>query len=179
MDYDGQNERYKEWRAVTRELHPEVFVDFPIEGPLTVEYLAKHMERHGRTPRGWLDIFVRDKGLVSTDRVVHELRVLVEILELGGSYDQLNIACLASFEFLCRRIQTIVDAHAINPQKPNYDAASFFSGIGRAVDGVAPELRAHAARRARDEAEVEKQRQKVRELRGKPDKTATTEAPKK
>ena len=32
-------------------------------------------------------------------------------------------------------------------------------------DGVSPELRAHAARRARDDAEVEKQRQKVRELR--------------
>ena len=53
----------------------------------------------------------------------------------------------------------------MNPQKPNYDSATLFAGTSRAADGVSPELKGFVARKARDEAEVEKARQKVRELR--------------
>ena len=56
--------------------------------------------------------------------------------------------------------------------KPNFESARFFSGFGPATDAVSPELRCFAARRARDEAEIEKQRQKVRELKGRPPSAA-------
>ena len=101
---------------------------------------------------------MREKGLTHTDRVVHELRVLVEVLELAGSHDQVNLPMLASLEFLGRRIQAICDAHSVNPQKPNYDSANLFAGSGQASDAVAPEMRSYVARRARDEAEIEKSR---------------------
>ena len=165
VDYDGQGERHKSWRALCSELHFSEVDSSPVEGPPSAIYVCKHMERHGLTPKGWLELFIRDKGLNNADRVVHELRVLVEILELGGCVDQLNLGSLACFEFLCRRVQAIVDAHAVNPQKPNYESASLFCGLPRPSDNVAPELRSYVARKARDEAEVEKQRQKVRELR--------------
>ena len=37
--------------------------------------------------------------------------------------------------------------------------------MGAPLDGVSQELRAFVARKARDDAEIEKKRQKVRELR--------------
>ena len=170
VDFDRQGERYKEWRVVAAEVKHEETDPMPFEGPPTMTFLCKHMERHGRTPKGWVETFVREKGLTSQDRVVHELRCLAEIMELAGTFDQLNLANLASMEFLGRRIQAIVDAHTVNPQKPNYESSTLFTGVLRAADGIAPELRNYVARRARDEAEVEKQRQKVRELKsGKPD----------
>ena len=97
---------------------------------------------------------------------MHERRILVQALEYGGCHDQLNLVNLASMEYIGRRIQAVVDAHSINPQKPNYEVANLFTGQTRARDVVSPGLRSHVARRARDEAEVEKSRQKTRELRG-------------
>ena len=40
-----------------------------------------------------------------------------------------------------------------------------FSGLGKTRSGVAPALTAHVARHVRDEAEVDKQRDKARTLR--------------
>ena len=83
---------------------------------------------------------------------------------MAGSFDQLNVGSFASMEFLSRRFQAVVDAHSKNAQKPDYASAALFSGVSRPIDGISPELRNYVARKARDEAEVEKQRQKVREL---------------
>jgi len=70
-------------------------------------------------------------------------------------------------EVIGRRLQTIFDAYELNPAKPNFEAARYYSGMGVPTDAVAPQLRSFAANQARNDAEVEKQRQKVRELRGK------------
>ena len=44
-----------------------------------------------------------------------ELEVLIEAFYVGGTFDQVNIGCLLSFEILARRVQTIVDAYAADP----------------------------------------------------------------
>ena len=69
-------------------------------------------------------------------------------------------------ELAARRWEAVVDAYATNPGKPNYDAVALFNPLGRSVDGVPGTLRAHVAKKAKEEAEIEKQRVKARELRG-------------
>ena len=39
-----------------------------------------------------------------------ELSVLVEVLYVGGTYDQVNVPSLVSFEIIARWIQSIADA---------------------------------------------------------------------
>lgn len=167
VDYDGQGERHKPWKQFCKELGEVPFSDWPLEGPRTMLHLAKHMDKHGRTPTAFLERWCRAKRVEDSDRVQHELRTLVDCLELLGTYDQVNIANLAGAEVLARRLQTVFDAYELNPQRPNYEAARYFSGMGTATDAVAPELRSYVAKKARDEAELEKQRQKARELRAK------------
>lgn len=89
----------------------------------------------------------------------------MESLELGGTYDQLNLGARAWAEAAARRAQVIFDAYEANPSKPNFDGSKFLAGTTQVTDAICPELRSFAARRAKDEAEVEKQRQKARELR--------------
>lgn len=167
VDYDGQGERQKSWKQCCREMSEAPFEDWPLEGPRTVLHLAKHMDKHGKSPSAFLERWCRAKRIEDSDRVQHELRTIVDCIELLGCYDQVNLANLAGVEVLARRLQTVFDAYELNPQRPNYEAARYFSGMGTATDAVAPELRSCVAKRARDEAEVEKQRQKARELRAK------------
>ena len=56
IDVDGQQERYKEWRALVQERYVERYPDCPLEGPDTVMHLLKHMLRFGGSPRGWLEL---------------------------------------------------------------------------------------------------------------------------
>ena len=168
VDYDGQGERWKDWRSLCREISVAEFHDWPIEGPRTAVHLLKHCERHGKLPTGYLERWAKNKKVDESDRIYHEMKVLMESLELLGSYDQLNLGSLAGVERMCRRLQTIFDAYDVNPAKPNFESAKLFSGMGAEMDPVAPELRSHVAKKARDEAEIEKQRQKARELRKAP-----------
>ena len=58
----------------------------------------------------------RVKVLLVTDRVAHELWVLVETLQTAGSYDQLNLGGVAALEVVARRVQLITEAYT-NPQE--------------------------------------------------------------
>ena len=73
----------------------------------------------------WLAQWLRDKRLESTDRVAHELWVLVETLETAGELGE-----LAALEIVARRVQLITEACA-KLQKPNWDTSKFFSGSRR------------------------------------------------
>eukprot|EP00929_Paragymnodinium_shiwhaense_P055544 TRINITY_DN27826_c0_g1_i1.p1 TRINITY_DN27826_c0_g1~~TRINITY_DN27826_c0_g1_i1.p1 ORF type:complete len:463 (+),score=96.94 TRINITY_DN27826_c0_g1_i1:88-1476(+) len=166
VSYDGQGARYKEWRAVCVETHEEPFIDWPVDGPRTVVDFAKHMEKHGRTPTGWLERWCADKGIQKSDRVYHEVRNLAEVFEFAGVYDCLNVGSMGCLELLVRRWQTILEAYEVNPTRPNWDNARYFSGLGSSVDGIVPSLKTYVAKKAKEDADVEKARQKVRELKG-------------
>lgn len=126
-------------------------------GPRTAAHLRKHMEKHGQLPSGFLDRWARAKRVEETDRIYHGLGVLV---------DQLNLGSLAMAEILARRLRAIFDAFGHSATKPNFESARFFDGFGAATGAVSPELRSFAARRARDEGEIEESRQKARESKG-------------
>ena len=103
VTYDEHGERYKMWRDVSRAFTQNDFKDWPVEGPRTMGWLAKHFARLALTPTTRLEKHLRDNRYADSDRSVHELRVIAEAFEHAGSYDQLNLSSLASFELLARR----------------------------------------------------------------------------
>ena len=107
---------------------------------------------------------LRDLKIAENDRSAHELELLLNVLELAGSVDQVNLGNLSSMELIARRVQLILDAHS-SGAKAAWEGAEHFMGLGKQAKGINPALQAHVAARLKDEAEVEKQRQKAREVR--------------
>ena len=138
---DAQQERHKEWRSVVQESDVERYHDCPLEGPATVLHLLKHMLRFGGS-----------------------LETLTEVVILGGTYEQLNMPSLMSFEKASQRLQLIVEAHAEVGQAPSWKMAGYYNGVSTLTDVVSPALRQYGTRRAKEEAEVGLTR--VRQLHG-------------
>eukprot|EP00438_Fugacium_kawagutii_P022866 Skav226462 [mRNA] locus=scaffold1781:97140:98588:+ [translate_table: standard] len=162
VDYDEQGDRFKEWKRVVGELKEYSFGDWPHEGPLSTLHLCKHMLKSGGDPKLWLQVWARHKGIAETDRVMFELRTLIEIVHLGGTYDQLNMSSLASFESAARRIQSIVDAYSAG-STPDWGAARIITGYRGPDDAVSPQLRTWAARKGKEEVELAQARAKMKD----------------
>ena len=165
--FDEHGERHRQWREVCAGLQEDGFDDgWPVPGPRTVLWLCKTFSKAGLTPTQWVERFLSTAKWSDTDRSAHELRSLARYIETGGTYDQLNLASLASYEMMARRWQVIMEAHADDPTRPDYEAATYITGAYLEQAGVAPNLRSHVAKEMRDAAEVKKQLGKVRELKG-------------
>ena len=52
-----------------------------------------------------------------------------------------------------------------DPSKPNYDEAKYYRGLGSPLDAVQPSLTTAVTKKLRDDAEIEKQRQKAAEAK--------------
>ena len=154
VDYDAQGERFKNWRSVVRESQSLQYSGYPLDGPASVMGFAKHTDRHGGDPRLWLAIWAREKNIDAHDRVFHEMTTLTEALYHAGTYDQLNIGGLVCLEVLARRAQSIIDAYSVNPTKPNWSGARFFTGSSSAVDAVDRGLLTYANRQRKEEHEL-------------------------
>ena len=153
VDWDAHGERFKAWRDVCRESTSEELDEQRLEGAATALHMCKAMERQGGDPKLWLEKWLREKRLEGSDRVAHELRCLTDVLYMVGTVDQLNVGGLHCVESLCRRIAAIVEAYAV-PGRPSWEHARYYAGVGTAEEVVAPALRTHVLRRAKDEAEV-------------------------
>ena len=62
------------------------------------------------------------KKLDDNDRVCHETRLLVDIVNFGFCFDQLKVGSLAVFELACRRIEAVISAYS-NPSAVNWNTA--------------------------------------------------------
>ena len=165
--------RYRRWREVADAVTEEAFDDWPLEDQVrSADWLIQQIGKVDRGPIEYVEAYLSKHSYQPSDRSQYELRCLSEILEVAGCYDQLNLSSLAFVEMLSRRWQMIVDAHSRNPLAPNYEASEFYSGSRRERQGIAPMLSAHVARTMKDESEIDKQRNKAREARGKGGKGA-------
>jgi hypothetical protein len=116
--------RHRRWRLVADAVTEESFDDWPLEDSVrTVDWLVQTIARSDRGPIDHVEFYLSKNPYQPSDRSQFELRCLAEILEVAGTYDQLNLASLACFETLARRWQMILDAHARNPLAPNYEAS--------------------------------------------------------
>ena len=164
VDYDAQGERYKEWRQVALEAKEYTFQDWPLDGPLTTGHLIKHFSKFGGDPKRWLADWMRAKQIHENDRISFEMKVLIESLYLAGTYDQLNMSCLASVEVISRRVQAVVDAYSAGPI-PDWGSAKVMTLYRSPEDAISPQLRSWAARKNKEEMELFQSRAKYREGR--------------
>jgi len=166
VDFDEQSIRYKEWRQVVHECVDYSYEDWPHSGPATVHHLLKHFLKYGGDPKQWLELWCRQKGIADQDRVKHELRCLMEVFHLAGTYDQLNLPVLASMETVARRVQCIVDAYSLGgSSNPDWGNAKLFTGYVGPDDLVMPQLKTWAARKGKEEVELYQARNRMKELK--------------
>ncbi len=165
VDYDEQGCRFKMWRSVVLESKDFSYADWPFEGPSTVMHLLKQMHRNGGDARLWLQLWSRQKNIVDSDRVMHEMRCLTDILYHAATFDQLNLPVLASMETASRRIQCIVEAYASGTGNPDWSNAKLYTCHTGPDDLVSPQLRSWAARRGKEEVELATARARMKELR--------------
>ena len=101
-------------------------------------------------------------------RVIHEHSILSRSIDLAVTTDRLNVANLASFELIGRRVQLIEEVHAEDPKNPNWEGAQRYVGITERRGGavMAPSLRKHVAEQLSRETAIMKEKRKAREARG-------------
>ena len=101
----------------------------PVPGPVTVVALFTRYLEHGGDPLRLFAEFCRGHGITRGDRVFHELRVIMNCFWLAGTYGQLNVGSLVSFELLARRAQAIDQAYKHGSGgEPNFGTAHLFMG---------------------------------------------------
>jgi hypothetical protein len=163
---------FKEWAMSARkECHDECekkgvdVPDDPVElFTMTAEVMGFAVFL-GLTPAQWLEKYFGRHKYTDSDRAQHEMRVLARVFEYAVSYDQINVASLASFEILAWRWQLLLTAHEANPLSPDYGGSEHLDPLGVSEGGVAPQLQRTVAKQMKDDAEVQTQRSKARELR--------------
>ncbi len=140
----------------------------PSRAPRTTKWLCGSIVRSAPSPVSRHHRWLRDAEIPATDRSRWEHQVLSEILEKAVEYDALQVSNLASFEVLSRRVQHIEQAHIDCPTAPDYAGGEFFMGSCERKGGalVAPNLALHVAGKFRDDASIQKEQRKAREVRG-------------
>ncbi|CAK0867094.1 unnamed protein product [Prorocentrum cordatum] len=152
VDWDEQGERRKEFKRAVAESSDVKWDHHRLPADRTCLHTCKMMVNLSGSPHAWLERFLREKGIASTDRVAHELRVLCDILEEAGEFDQINLGGLACLEVAALRLNLLVDAHKSG--SASYSNAKYLSPLTEVDQLMAPGLRSHVSRRAKEEYEL-------------------------
>ena len=111
------------------------------------------MEKLGGSPRQWPERFLRDRHLSATDRAVHQLRCLCDVLEEAACFGQLNLGALACLEVAARRLNLTVWTPTSRGAHSHVNA-KYLTHLGESDKILAPGLQAHTFWRAREDWEV-------------------------
>ena len=97
--------RSRTWREVVEDIGETPFEDFPLEGPRTVRWCVEFIGRRQGGPmdhhRWWASIY----NLPADDPAVQQHELTMKVLELFGTYDQLDLGNSAGLERLMREAQ--------------------------------------------------------------------------
>ena len=97
--------RSRTWREVVEEVSETPFEDFPMEGPRTVRWCVEFIGRRQGGPLDhhmwWVSCF----NLSIKDPAVKQHELAMKVLELMGTYDQLDLGNCAGLERLLREAQ--------------------------------------------------------------------------
>ena len=107
VQYNFQDQRYREFRAAVERLSEDSFKDWPVPGPRTTIWCLKFMLENGGTPKGWHSKWKSECRLQPTDGGVAMHDAACSFLELGLCYDQLQLGNCAFAEQVCRQLQMV------------------------------------------------------------------------
>eukprot|EP00959_Pyramimonas_sp_CCMP1952_P421985 8839850-Pyramimonas_sp.AAC.1 len=107
--------------------------------------MIKTWDKSDGNPLLWLEVWARDRLLSHSDGSYIEMKCLLAAICYTGTYDQVNLASMASIGVLCRRVSTIVEAYSGDPTRPNrgpeWAGLKHFMGTTSPLDIVDPTLR--------------------------------------
>jgi hypothetical protein len=111
--------------------------------------------------------WVSTSGVRPTTPLVYEHETLSTGLDLGATYDRLNLKNSVMVEWFLRRIMLQESSVSENPTEPSFEGARHFMGFGERKGGalVAPALQSHVASELGKEAAILKEKRKAREAR--------------
>lgn len=166
--YTANGERHRQFRESVAEMTSAEMEDFPFEIRTCLPYLQAVQsvaESAYSQHLSWL----QQSRIPEGSRAAYEDEALSRILDTAISFDCLCVTNLASFELLVRRRQLIAEAHAYNPNSPNYDGAEHWMGSRFKQGGaiVVPALTDHVAKRLQSEYQILKEKRKLEEAKGK------------
>ena len=139
---------------------------WPHDGQATVTHTLSHMVMFGGDPVQAPEWWSRGQGVQDGERVMHELRVRMNILWSGGPYDQPNPASLARNETAARHIQSIGGACSTGGLAwPRCGNSKLLSGYKSPDDLVLALLWSVAAMTGREVVELHNARSSLPELR--------------
>ena len=164
--FDQHGVRFQSFDAAVGRMKEEPLEDFPLRNRRSLMWLLTYVKSHGMTFDGRQTKWSTEQKIdpESVTYVMHDL--VGYALELGATYDQLDLPNLASFELLGRLYQMIEETKG----SLNLEGFDHFvgrdptAGIRRGV-ALAPALAGDAIAEQAKETEILKQRRKAREER--------------
>ena len=169
---NGQGKRERSFRSAVGELQETAWPDWPVVGPRTLLWCCRHVLEHTIHPLEHHSRFKQLASLGHADPGAQEHELIMRVLEVAVSYDQLAVSELASFEILLRRAQMLELRHKEKIVGPGVggtvdEDSHLYLGTGRTrgLIMIAPALEEHVAGELGKEAAAAKERRKLREER--------------
>ena len=156
---DSQGKRHLGFLEALALMRPTKFDDWGLAGPAVLfEYLTA-LKTAGIELSAYHLAWVRNSGVPPWMSIVHEHRILIEVIRIAIAVDQLDVANLLSFENLGRRLVQIETAVSRNPHAPDFSGLEVFMEAPISSAGQAQTLKFNewVTCRLKDMANIKKQ----------------------
>ena len=166
VKYDGKGNRHETFSSAIGRMRVEAIDDFPLRNERSLAWLLEYVSTHGVTFDGRQTKWAVEQK-IEPDTVPYIMHDLIGfVIELGCSFDQLDVTNLASFELLGRLYQLIEETQGtLNTEGfEHFIGRDARAGVRRGI-ALAPRLVSDAVSDQARETEILKQRRKAREER--------------
>ncbi|CAK0875001.1 unnamed protein product, partial [Prorocentrum cordatum] len=140
---DAAGRRFRDLKSVADSSEQCEFEDWALSGPRTASHVAKEIARQSGGPVQRHTTWKHENKLNDDEHSVVAHEMLSEILELACTYDQVDVANLASMEALARHLHFL--EHKVKKKKEtikDFDSQDYYLGRTRRTGGaiISPEL---------------------------------------
>ena len=167
-DLDGR--RHRRFQEAVGLLTETDHTGWPALGPRTVKWCLNFLGQQDGNPRARHTKWKHECGLSATDDGVGDHDLCMRMFEMGLVFDQVNLSELGTFELVARRAQMAEWRHReriLGQHDELFDDQFLYMGAGetRGLLMVCPDLQDHINQELHREANVLKEKRKVREER--------------
>ncbi|CAK0824003.1 unnamed protein product, partial [Prorocentrum cordatum] len=140
---DAAGRRFRDLKSVADSSEQCEFEDWALSGPRTASYVVKEIAKQSGGPVQRHTTWKHENKLNDDEHSVVAHEMLSEILELACTYDQVDVANLASMGALARHLQFL--EHKVKKKKEtikDFDSQDYYLGRTRRTGGaiISPEL---------------------------------------
>ena len=130
--YSSADRRFRKCEDVVLESFACNYEDHPVrrgvESDITAVELAALHHELAVDPLRWFAVFAMEKHWQTSDDVYQQLQALIQIWNIAGTHDQLNLGGVAAMEELARQIQSYVDANS-DPDNVSWAHSRFYDKL--------------------------------------------------